>query len=398
MKKIKTKIFFVLFSILSFFLIIILTILNATLYYNEYNQLQEKITKIENMNLKLQSIIVDDKNPLFMDLGVYVIYFDSNENMIDIINYANDGLTAKDILSIAKKGLNKYSQKINLYFNNYYFSLNHKNEIIIINYSTVKTKLLFSLKISILLFILLEITIIYASTQLTKWLSKPIEDTFIKQKQFICDASHELKTPLSIIMASADALENNPEETKWLNNIKSESEKMHKLVIDLLELSKIESGEKDDTYIKTDLSKLIEKSLLPFESIIYEKGLHLEYTIEPNINYKCNEIRIKQLVSILVDNAIKHAFTNSKITVNFFKEKDEINLLVKNRGIAIPKADQEKIFERFYRVDDSRNRNQNRYGLGLAIAKNIVLNHNGKITVNCSDGYTTFKVILKEKL
>ena len=110
---------------------------------------------------------------------------------------------------------------------------------------------------------------------------------------------------------------------------------------------------------------------------------------------KCNSVQIKQLIAILLDNAIKHSEENGEINVFLGKQKNDIVLSVSNKGKEIPKEIRDKIFERFYRADESRHRESNRYGLGLAIAKNIVVNHNGKISVDCVGGYTTFKVVFK---
>ena len=111
----------------------------------------------------------------------------------------------------------------------------------------------------------------------------------------------------------------------------------------------------------------------------------------------CNEGMIVELMSILIDNAIKHCSDKGKVLVNLLKKNKQIVLEVKNTGLPIQKEDEERIFERFYKVDTSRNRNSNNYGLGLAIAKNIALRHNGNITAHSSDGYTTFKVIWNQK-
>ena len=198
-------------------------------------------------------------------------------------------------------------------------------------------------------------------------------------------------------MASADMLDENPNETKWLNNIKSESERMNKLVINLLELAKSEDLNEKEVFNNINLSKLIETSVLSFESLAFENGIKLTYLIEENVMFNCNSDRIRELLGILLDNAIKHTIDNENINVKMYKDKDFIIIEVINRGKEIDKKDREKIFERFYRADESRNRNDNRYGLGLSIAKNIVTNHKGKISVNCADGYTTFKVKFKKK-
>ena len=146
---------------------------------------------------------------------------------------------------------------------------------------------------------------------------------------------------------------------------------MSNLVTDLLEMSRSEEGIKEQ-YVIENLSKLVEREVLTFEGLIFEKNIKLDYDIEENINLSCNSDQIKQLVSILIDNAIKHTYSEGKIIVKLIKEKNNIILSVNNSGKEIPKEEREKIFERFYRYDKSRNRNDNRYGLGLAIAKNIV--------------------------
>ena len=148
-------------------------------------------------------------------------------------------------------------------------------------------------------------------------------------------------------------------------------------------------------FSRENLSKIVEMSVLTFESLMYENKIELEYDIQKDINIKCNSSQIKQLVAILIDNAIKHSETNGKISIALKKQKNDTVLTVSNRGKEIPKEIREKIFERFYRADESRNRDTNRYGLGLAIAKNIVENHNGKISVESEKGITTFKVVLK---
>ena len=131
-----------------------------------------------------------------------------------------------------------------------------------------------------------------------------------------------------------------------------------------------------------------------FESMAYEKKVTIKTEIQENVKFNGNSQDLGHIFSVLIDNAIKHSEVNKDITVNLRKEKDRIILRVSNYGEEIPKEERENIFERFYRVDKSRNRNEKRYGLGLAIAKSIVLKYKGDITVDCKDGITTFKVII----
>lgn len=400
MKKLKNKTFLLLVTIFSVFILILIFIFNFNLYRNEYKEIKNNILKIENMHNKLYPNKNDEiVNPLFMDLSVYVVSIDDKNNILSVINYTAGGLKYDEIMDLTKNYLsNKNVNNIeNLYLNKYIYYLSKNNQLIILDNSLINAKLLSSLNLSIILFIFFEIIIIYFSHYLTKWLVKPVEESFIKQKRFICDASHELKTPLSVVMASADMLDENPNETKWLNNIKSESERMNKLVINLLELAKSEDLNEKEVFNNINLSKLIETSVLSFESLAFENGIKLTYLIEENVMFNCNSDRIRELLGILLDNAIKHTIDNENINVKMYKDKDYIIIEVINKGKEINKKDKEKIFERFYRADESRNRNDNRYGLGLSIAKNIVTNHKGKISVNCADGYTTFKVKFKKK-
>lgn len=396
MNKLKNKTFFLISSILSVFLLFILIVFNVSIYNNEYNDIKDKIERISNK----QSILSPDRdnlsnNPILIGMDIYIISFDRFGNVRNISNYSNDGVSNEEIVNIVNSSNINPNKIGNLYTSKYLFSFNHKNELIIINNIKERNYLISNNIKSIILFIIVEILVLYVSYVLTKWLIKPVEESFIKQKQFIYDASHELKTPLSIIMASAETYEENPKEKKWLNNIKEESNRMNKLVLSLLDLSKTDELKENIIYSRINLSKIINNKAMSFESLMYENKLSLELDIEKNIFFECDSDRIKELLSILIDNAIKHGYEDSEIKVRLYLEKNNINLEVINRGDAIDSEDKIKIFERFYRVDKARNRSDGRYGLGLAIAKNIVEAHNGNITVECNDGYTTFKVIFK---
>ena len=170
---------------------------------------------------------------------------------------------------------------------------------------------------------------------------------------------------------------------------------MNNLITDLLELA---STERTETYSfeEKDISKIIELSLLTFEGKAYEKNIKIDYQIKDNIKMKLDESSIKELIEILLDNAIKHSKEKSTIKVILSEENNNITLEVQNTGDPIPKGEEEKIFDRFYRIDKSRNRKENRYGLGLAIAKNITENHNGTISASSNDNTTTFKVLFKK--
>ena len=250
-----------------------------------------------------------------------------------------------------------------------------------------------SIGFSILL-LLIAIFIIYNVAKKTSHIIvKPVEETFEKQKQFISDASHELKTPLAVIEANADVLENEIGKNKWLDYIQNEISSMSKLINELLLLAKIENVDDVKEYQDFDLSKEVQIQFSMFESMAYEKKIKLTSNIQENIKMNGNKQDIEHIVSTLLDNAIKHTEPEKEVVVNLNKEKSEIILEVKNQGEKIPEEEREKIFERFYRIDKARNRKEKRYGLGLAIAKSIVEKYKGKIEVLHQDGFTIFRVI-----
>ena len=230
----------------------------------------------------------------------------------------------------------------------------------------------------------------FLSRFLAEKIVNPLEEGYKKQKQFISDAGHELKTPVSIVSANAELLERELGENQWLKNIQYENERMGVLISQLLDLARTENVTSQMECI--DLSHLVSGEVLPFESVAFEKGLELKTDILDNIKVTGNSTQLKQLVSILLDNAIKHTNEKGAVFCKLTKENSFAKLSVINKGDEIPEEHREKLFERFYRVDDARNSESNHYGLGLAIAKAIVESHKGKIEVLCYDGLVEFQV------
>ena len=169
---------------------------------------------------------------------------------------------------------------------------------------------------------------------------------------------------------------------------------MNKLINELLLLAKIENVDNLKEYKPFNLSKEVEIILSMFESMAYEKQVIIKNDIASDITMNGNKEDIEHIVSTLTDNAIKHTEAKKEVAVELKKERNEIILEVKNMGDPIPEEERDKIFERFYRVDKSRNRKEKRYGLGLAISKSIIQKYNGKIEVSYKDNFTVFKVMI----
>lgn len=214
----------------------------------------------------------------------------------------------------------------------------------------------------------------------------PIKNSYLKQKEFIADASHELRTPLTVITTNLDVVLDNQDESfssniKWLNNIKSETERMTKLVTDLLFLARSDSNENILELSTFNLSEAIILVLSPFEAIANSSQINIKQNIQSDIFFNGNETKIRQLIAILVDNALKHTHENGKIEILLSLHNNNIKIQIKDTGEGISPEHIEKIFERFYRIDKSRARNLGGSGLGLSIASCIVKEHKGNISV-----------------
>lgn len=412
MKELNKKVFRTIFILLSIFVGLIIIAYNVETYKREYESVQRNLTfmerdgefrpgdkqleRRENENYIPEPKERDFDNLMIMDYEVYTVKLNNGE--IEKITSHSGETSDFNVEEIAKEIINKEKGKYigNLYNNKY--SYNYKDDaIVIMNTKSINERLLLTVIRSVLVYLVIEAMIYIVSRLLTKHITKPAKESFEKQKDFIADASHELKTPLAVIMASSDELKKDKENEKYIDNIKYESERMNTLIKSLLDLAKLEKGVSVNLYKDENISKIVEKTCLTFEAVAFEQSLSIDMNIEENIVLRCSKDEIEKLASIILDNAIKHGKENTSITVNMYKEKSSIKLEIINVGEPIKSGDEEKIFERFYRVDKSRNRESNRYGLGLAIAKNIVTNHNGTIKAFSKEGKTTFEIKFNKK-
>ncbi|MCR4893893.1 MAG: HAMP domain-containing histidine kinase [Eubacteriales bacterium] len=217
---------------------------------------------------------------------------------------------------------------------------------------------------------------------------RPLEENDRRQKQFISDAGHELKTPIAVISTNAELLSREGTKSEWLDNIRYENDRMGKLVREMLDLSRAEST--GPVMEQLDLSRLAEGEALPFESVAFENGHELVCDIEKDISVRGDRLRLCQAVSILLDNAVQHSLPGGRIELSLKKEHHSAVLRVSNPAQEISREAMENLFERFYRADGSRTGDGKNYGLGLAIAKAIAQAHQGTIEASFEDGIMTF--------
>lgn len=218
---------------------------------------------------------------------------------------------------------------------------------------------------------------------------RPVAKAWEQQRQFVADASHELKTPLTVILANTGILLSHPEETvarqqKWITFIQEEAVQMRSLVEDLLFLARNDAARQPVQFSPLSMSELTTSCALLFESVAFEAGIALESDIPPDLTIQGDEGQLRRLVMILLDNAVKYAGDHGKVTLTLSRSQEKLRLSVVNSGPPIPPEHLPHLFERFYRADSSRSRDQGGYGLGLSIAQAIVQAHGGRITVTSS--------------
>lgn len=214
------------------------------------------------------------------------------------------------------------------------------------------------------------------SILLARWMVGPVERAWKEQRQFVADASHELKTPLTVILTNAELLQTDP-DPRYARNILTMSGRMRELVEGLLELARADNGTVRGSFGEVDLSELTEEALLPFEPLYFEQGLMLEGCIEPGLRISGSNGHLRQVLGILLDNAMKYSRPGGTVRVALSCQGNTAQLTVENPAEKLSREDCRNIFRRFYRID--RARTGGGYGLGLAIAQGIVSVHRGKI-------------------
>lgn len=250
--------------------------------------------------------------------------------------------------------------------------------------SAAKSFLLISVGISLTGFFAVSLLLYILSARIVK----PISDSYEKQRQFITNASHDLKTPITIIDADMDVLEMDHGENEWLLDIRKQTKRLSELIQELVFLSRMEEQENHFQMIDFPISDVVEETAQSFESLAVTQEKIFTMQIQPMLSYCGDEKTIRRLVTILLDNALKYSDEKGNIMISFEKADRVLKLVVHNTCVAIASEDVKHLFERFYRGDKSRNSQTGGYGIGLSIAKAIVEAHNGTIRAATKDGHS----------
>ena len=234
----------------------------------------------------------------------------------------------------------------------------------------------------------------------SRWALGPVARAWDQQQRFVADASHELKTPLTVILANTSILRAHPErsvtsQSQWIESTQSEAERMQELVRDMLDLARPEHAETVREHARVDLTDLVEGGLLQFESVAFERNVSLASDIDRDVSVTGDAARLRRLVTTLLDNACKYVEKGGRIAVTLRQTARRIELHVHNTGTVIAEEDLPHVFDRFYRADKARTRSEGSYGLGLAIAREIAEEHGGSIAAASDEtNGTTFTVAL----
>ena len=254
-----------------------------------------------------------------------------------------------------------------------------------------KNTLVYSVGVSLIGFLVVFMLVLFWS----KKIFKPVAESYEKQKRFITDASHEIKTPLTIIDANTEVIEMMSGESEWTKNTRDQVKRLTSLTNQMVALSRLDENPEPREKIEFNLSDVAYEVVDHFASLSEVKGKKINADIQDDIKYTGDENSIRQLISILVDNAMKYAVSDAGIDITLKRDGRKIYFELRNLTDGMEAGDQKILFERFYRPDSSRNSETGGSGIGLSLAKSIVEAHKGKITAICDEkGYITFKIIL----
>lgn len=393
-RKLRNKFLFINMSLLSFVFIAIFTVIYISAATSGERQLSSTLDRV--INAPPRPMPGD-----FMMATSLVVDLDKSGAIINSSSFVQ--MDSKTIKEAVQKALETGKPSANISAGDYHYKFLKQNNRMGIRIAFVDRDPLTNNLTNILLILIFIgsaslIVLFFVSLLLANRTIKPIKEAFEKQQQFIADASHELKTPLTIMRTNLDVVESNEDESiksqsKWLGFIHSQIDRMSNLINDMLSLAKMDSSEQGACFRDLDLSMVLDGTLLSFEAAVFESDIELKTEIKKGINLYGDKDGFVRVINILMDNAIKNTPEGGSISVNLDSDKSKIKMTVKNTGSGISRENLEKIFERFYRADTSRTRESGGYGLGLAIAKSVVELHHGKIYAQSNLGSDTSFII-----
>lgn len=411
LKKLRWRFITVAMIAFSAVIIVLLFIINISTYCNITRQQNETLQMLTKMELEKKKPVLpqspqvpqspqssqsskpprpkfhDDFSPEFQYMLRFFAVYTNAENEVVKVNQDN-------IASISKEDAIGYADDVlqqgrtNGYYNHYRYAVTETatgHVILFLNsereLQLIKLLLLSTIGIAICCLLAVFILIVIFSKKAITPYIRNIET----QKCFITDAGHELKTPLTAIATSADVLSMEQENNEWIQNIQNQCKKMSKLIAELITLSRLDEERPFPDITEFELTEAVWEISEPFAAMVAANGKKYEEHIEDGLVLRGDKSSIQQMISILLDNALKYSDENGSIRLDVYKKRKKVEIQVYNTCPTHNFPDLERIFDRFYRADQSRNRKSS-YGIGLSIAQSIVRNHGGSIKVSGGDG------------
>ncbi len=301
---------------------------------------------------KSEDSLPDHENTRFLLSSFYSAAFDEDQQAFSFDLGDGSLYTESQILEVASQILESGKEKGT--FGNFIYCIDTEESytlVVLMDNTLIEDSFTTLFRNALLLGVVMVIVLLLCAVALARWIIQPLEENDRRQQQFIADASHELKTPVSVVEANAEVLQREIGENKWLQNIRSESSRMAVLINEMLNLTRTQQQQPQMEPV--DFSRLVLGGILPFESVAFEEGRELKCEIADDITIYGNSVQLSQLVSILMDNALSHCSGEGDITITLQQEKSETVLTISNPGF-IPEKDREEIFARFYKRDANR--------------------------------------------
>ena len=408
-KKFRRKIFVLLFLI--YFIIALLFVIILNFSYVRNNR--ESISKM--LNMKFQMGYLSDDGTKMKEIKKYlsekkiekpkkessISKFDVVSNSCLVVKdsdkkfYVADvplknKISDKELLKIAKNILKTGKKSGN--HKNYQFEITVSEDNLLIGFADITTVMMRERKyicISIALLLIGGGVLFLPIQKIAQRMVEPLEEAMRLQNEFVMFAGHELKTPVTVMKASLKMLKKSGVENKYLNYVEEENEKMRKLIVELLDYSKLEHQQKETQPERINLTECIEGTTLEFEVMAFEKGLQFEDDIDEDIYIIGNNDKLQRMTEALLENAVKYTKENCKIGVLLKRRGKKAKLSIGNQGKEIPEEERKKIFEKFYQPSKAEG---NHYGLGLAIAQMIARQHHAEIKVIYKEGWNYFYI------
>lgn len=401
--KLRKKFIYFSVGIISIVILAILAFVNVANFYNLKHSSDELLkTLIENNGVMPSFAVVnenaDEKKTLYLKNFSNRFFTVRTDNQKNIVTVNTDDVfftSASDAVDYAKEVLAK--GKHSGYYKGFKYMVENTDKGKLIAFvDVVKDFDVFysNLGNSVIISLLVLGLVTFFSYVLSKKAVAPMVQAYEKQNAFITDASHELKTPLAIIKTSADVLEMEGGESKWTGNIHKQVNRLNGLIGNLISLTKLEESDDLDK-LDFSFSDVLNDCVTDVKDYALSLDKNIITDIEDGISFKGNEKLIRQVIGILLDNAIKYAKENSDINVRLTRQNKKIVFTVENEADNLEIKNYNILFERFYRADSSRNSKTGGYGIGLSIAQSIVLKHKGKISADSFDGE---KIVFTVKL